>query len=97
MERVMTTPRQFLLADSYDAAIALDNSIVWAHGMTNCNAWAGVSVRSDGQFGVFYDAKYCAFLLPSFELDTEVLDKDGASNWSDYVPPVVAANLEGAP
>lgn len=86
----MSAAKQFMLADSLAAAIDLDRAVcafLHVRDGSKASQWAGVSQRTDGQFGVFY-AQECAdalgFNLPA--LDTEIVAA-GVPNWADYVPP----------
>ncbi|CAB4172027.1 hypothetical protein UFOVP1007_16 [uncultured Caudovirales phage] len=86
----MSTPRQFMLSASYDAALALDRAVcafVRNEDGSKGSQWAGVSRRTDGKFGVFFSQE-CADALGDNlpKLDDEVVT-EGASNWADYVPP----------
>ena len=79
--------RKFVICPDYDAALAVEHAALdWLHenGQLRCNAWAGVSVRDDGTFGVLWGAPVEA-ALGELPLDTETIT-DGASNWADYVP-----------
>jgi len=87
----MTASRQFVLCPDYDSALVVETAALdWLHesGQLRCNAWAGVSVRDDGAFGVLWGEPVRAALGDGLELNTEVLGEDGASNWADYVPDV---------
>ena len=87
----MSTSRQFVLCPSYEDALAVETAALdWLHssGAVNCNGWAGVSVRDDGEFGVLWGEPVREALGDGLELDTEAIDAEtGESNWSDFVPP----------
>ena len=85
----MSTPRQFVLCPSYEDALVVETAALdWLHanGAVNCNGWAGVSVRDDGEFGVFWGEPVREALGDGLELDTEAVT-DGVSNWGEFVPP----------
>lgn len=89
----MSTPRQYMMARSYDAATALDAQVcafLRERDGSRGSQWAGVSVRDDGRFGVFYSQE-CADALGDNlpKLDDEVFTEAGVSNWADYVGHVV--------
>jgi hypothetical protein len=79
-----------MMARSYDAALALDARVcafLRERDGSRGSQWAGVSVRDDGRFGVFFSQECVDALgdnLP--KLDNEVFT-DGVSNWANYVPP----------
>lgn len=88
----MSSPRQFLLFSTYESAKAADTSVCDLLRVRDGNKgsrWAGVSIRNDGKFGVFWDTPCIAVFGPPQNnvLDTEILSQDGQSNWTDYTPP----------
>ena len=84
--------RQFKLFSTYEAAQSGDASVcnlLRVRDGSRASQWAGVSVRDDGSFGVFWDSP-CVDVFGSAEdnfLDTEIIAEDGTSNWKGYLPP----------
>ncbi len=81
--------KSFLTFASYEEAKRADATVcqfLRDRDGSKGSQWAGVSRRTDGTFGIFWDQPVFDALGLAAN-DTEVLDADGKSNWSDYTTP----------
>lgn len=84
--------KRFLIFNTYEQALAADSAVcdlLRDRDGNKGSQWAGVSIRNDGLFGVFWDTSCVAVFGPAENnvLDTEIISSDNKSNWSTYVPP----------